>query len=215
MKTRELFHNIFSKIRIRESPKERYTKLFQTIIKEVSQDEMFIALAQIKGNTYDWYATLNSPAYPDTERYNTFITVSHEIEQIYQDPQQINATNCHRYFICLVQNIPIGVMTFVPGGSRYCNESNDKIGFMLTHPGSQGCGSLLVEKAVEISCSLGNGGELLVSAKHYAVPFYKNLGFEVHGISDFATTSMIVYPSERNEWVFIGNTYRLSRYLSH
>ncbi|WP_339353445.1 GNAT family N-acetyltransferase [Xenorhabdus sp. Sc-CR9] len=213
MKTRELFQNIFSKIHIRESPKERYFRLFQTIIKEVSKDEMFIALAQIKGNTCDWCSTLNPPSYSDIERYKTFIAVSHEIEKVYQDPQQINTTKYHRYFIGLVQNIPIGVMTFVTGGSAFYNESTDKIGFMLTHPGNQGCGSLFVEKAVELSCSLGNGGELMVEAKPYSIPFYERLGFEPYGFGHFETTQMKLYPSESNEWVVVGNTYRLRKYM--
>ncbi|BET97901.1 hypothetical protein [Xenorhabdus taiwanensis] len=169
MKPRELFHNIFSKIHIRESPKERYSRLFPTIIKEVNKDEMFLALDQIKGNTCDWYSTLNSSSYPEIERYNTFISISHEIENIYQDTHQINSLKHHRYFICRVQDIPIGVMTFVTGGSSFYNEAADKIGFMLTHPGSHGYGSLLVEKAVELS----KDEEIWVSTKPSAVPFYQ------------------------------------------
>ncbi|MBI6550003.1 GNAT family N-acetyltransferase [Xenorhabdus lircayensis] len=209
---RAIFNNLFSKIHIRESPKERYHRLFQTVIKEVSKDEMFIALARIKGNTCDWYSTLNPPSHPDIERHNTFIAVSHEIEEIYQDIHQINTIKFHRYFICLVQGTPIGVMTFVTGSTSFYNEGVDKIGFMLTHPGSQGGGSLFVEKAVELSCNLGNGGELQVSAKPYAVSFYKSLGFEPYGFPDFETTSMVLNPSERNEWSAIGNIYRLRKY---
>ncbi|CDG18692.1 GNAT family N-acetyltransferase [Xenorhabdus doucetiae] len=213
--TRELFHNIFSKIHIRESPKERYFRLFQTMIKEVSRSEMFTSLAQLKGNTCDWYSTLNLFSGSDMERYNTFITVSREMGVVYQDASQTNATTHHRYFICLVQNVPIGIMTFVTGGSAFNNESTDKIGFMLTHPGNQGCGSLLVEKAVELSCSLGNGGELLVEAKPHSVPFYKKLGFEPDGFSGSETTQMRLVPDERGEdWVVAGNTYRLRRYIS-
>ncbi|WP_099116761.1 GNAT family N-acetyltransferase [Xenorhabdus ishibashii] len=209
MKTRELFHNIFSRIHIRESPKERYSRLFQTIIKEVNQNEMFLALAQIKGNICDWYSTLNSSSYQDIERYNTFISVSHEIENIYQDPHQINSVKHHRYFICQVKGIPIGVMTFVTGGSSFYNEGTDKIGFMLTHPGNHGCGSLLVEKAVELS----KDEEILVSAKPNAVPFYQNLGFEQYGFPDVDTISMRLIPSESEKWIFVGNYYRLRKYL--
>ncbi|MBE8596409.1 GNAT family N-acetyltransferase [Xenorhabdus sp. BG5] len=209
MKTRELFHNIFSKIHIRQSPKERYFRLFQAMIKEVSKEEMFIALAQIKGNICDWYSTLNTLPHPDAERYNTFITVSHEIENIYQDPHQINTTKYHRYFICLVQGIPVGMMTFVTGSPSFYNESTDKIGFMLTHPGSHGCGSLLIEKAVELS----NDGEIWVSAKPYAVPFYQNLGFEQYGFPDADTTSMRLIPSESEKWAVAGNHYHLRKYL--
>ncbi|MDR0219382.1 MAG: GNAT family N-acetyltransferase [Enterobacteriaceae bacterium] len=209
MKMPGLFQNILSRIQKRESPKERYIRLFETTIREVNQAEMFIALMKIKINTSDWYSTLNSSISSDIARHGTFNAVSHEIENIYQNPKEINATKYHRYFICLSQNTPVGIMTFVPGGSSFFNESSSKIGFMLTHPGSHGCGSLLVEKAVELLTE----DELLVSAKPYSVPFYKNLGFEQYGINSANTTSMRLTPSESEKWVFSGTHYRLRQYI--
>ncbi len=209
MRSKKLFNNLLSRFHLGESSKEIYIRKFQTAINEVSKDDMFIALAHIKINVLDWYSEFDFTDNTYAQRQNSFVSVYQGIENIYQDISQENSTIHHRYFICSVQRVPVGIMTFVPGSSSFFNGSADTIGFMLTHPGSHGCGSLLIEKAVELS----KGEEIWAKVKPYALPFYQNLGFEQYGFPDTDTTSMRLIPSESEKWIIIGNHYRLRKYL--
>ncbi|PHM31122.1 GNAT family N-acetyltransferase [Xenorhabdus innexi] len=201
MKINTLFGNVLSRLHIGESSKEIYLKKFQTVIKEVSKSEMFIALAHIKVSILDWYSDSDLTMKMFAERQNSFVSVYQEMESLYQNPSNENSTKHHRYFICSVQSIPVGIMVFVPA----FGSGADRIGFILTHPATHGCGSLLIEKAVELS----NNEEIWTNAKPHAVRFYQNLGFEMSGFSDFETTSMRLIPSESPVWKFTDNQYRL------
>ncbi|WP_340609444.1 GNAT family N-acetyltransferase [Xenorhabdus bharatensis] len=208
MKIRTLFNNTLSRFNLIESSKEKYLRRFKTVIKKVSKQEMFTALGYMKANTFDWYQEYNSTEYPEqhSQRQHSFMSVYKEIEKIYQDTSKENLTRHHLYFVCSVQNIPIGIMIFSPAS---VDQGADTIGYLLTHPGNHGCGSLLVEKAVELSSE----GEIWVKAKPYSIPFYKNLGFEQYGFNDFELTSMRLVFSDSEKWVYINNKFRLKKYI--
>ncbi|PHM46405.1 N-acetyltransferase [Xenorhabdus mauleonii] len=210
MKNYSLFNNIKSLLPIGLSPKERYKRKYATTIREVDRNQMLRHLDRMNINTSDFDLTKNEYSV----RQQSFTSVYEGIQKDHPHPllstlTSTNSNSGHRYFVCFTQvNIPVGIMVFLPGTSGFSYGKPDYIDYLLTHPGAQGIGSLLVEKAVE---SLTNE-ELRVNSKHYAEPFYERLGFkaESHNID---TISMTLIPKESPQWEKVNNFYRLKAYL--
>ncbi|MDX7986572.1 hypothetical protein FE392_04380 [Xenorhabdus sp. 12] len=214
LKNISLFSRVKSLLSIKPSAKEIYQREYATKIIEVNKDQMLRHLYRINQDSSNWHKGLgvidSNSEY--AIRQQSFEAVYKGIEREHQHSllSTLPSTSGHRYFVCTIQNnMPVGIMVFLPGTSEYSYGKPDYIDYLLTHPGIKSIGSLLVEKAVE---SLTND-ELRVNAKHSSTPFYTELGFTRSGGSNNNTVSMVLVPKESEKWEMVNNVYRLKKYI--
>jgi len=89
--------------------------------------------------------------------------------------------------------------------------SSMHVKFLVTHPGTQKAGGILIEKAVERSLEEGYNGSLeLISHSPESTDAYTALGFVALGENQRASHRLD--PAKRAEWDTTGKPYRLKKY---
>lgn len=112
-----------------------------------------------------------------------------------------------RYFAYMLGGKLIGAMTLV----EQQQHSWIRITSLMTHPGSTGAGSILVEHAVNLSRKAGYQGRLGVMLS--TNPRWR-ANFEAKGfVTDLdAGFFMTLDPSQSEKWVTVGGNWRLNKH---
>jgi hypothetical protein len=103
-----------------------------------------------------------------------------------------------------VNKRPIGLLAMQ-------NESVPEIDILVTHPGSDGCGGILIERAVQVSQSWGSDGKLALYADNKnAEGAYRALGFVADSVN---SPDYTLDPSKSNGWTLHQGNWRLKKYI--
>ncbi|MBC8953004.1 hypothetical protein [Xenorhabdus sp. PB62.4] len=131
---------------------------------------------------------------------NLLIHVQNELDDRLQNGEDKNFV----YFICYVNNTPIGIMIIrcyeevmlyrYDPDLRYYPE----VTYLIIHPGIKNCAYLLMEKAVNMSYKIGCHGKLKLSIATPALSeVYRRMGF-IH----YTREEMALDPNGNRAWTF-------------
>ncbi|MBI6548114.1 hypothetical protein [Xenorhabdus lircayensis] len=131
---------------------------------------------------------------------NLLIHVQDEINDRVQNGDDKNFV----YFICYIQNVPIGMMIIrcyeevmlyrYDPDLRYYPE----VTYLIMHPGLKNCAYLLMEEAVNMSYKIGCHGKLKLSIATSALSeVYRRMGF-IH----YTQEDMALDPNGNRAWIF-------------
>lgn len=81
---------------------------------------------------------------------------------------------------------------------------------LVTHPGTYGGGSLLIEHVVNLSEKTGGGGRVVLGANPGWRDSFKAKGFADY--SEFSQRKLKLNPSRSDKWVKVGDEWRLKKY---
>lgn len=102
-----------------------------------------------------------------------------------------------------VSGAPIGLMVMAGADSM----GRCTINLLVTHPGSDNAGGVMIEFAVNQSVKWGCGGKLSLSPNdEECAKAYEALGFEHDG-------TMCLDPNKSEKWVKVGNAWKLKSQL--
>ncbi|MBD2795750.1 GNAT family N-acetyltransferase [Xenorhabdus sp. 18] len=125
-----------------------------------------------------------------------FLTYLKEMEKT-----QKKDTQTHACFVCYINTKPIGIMLIRKYYSLYGRVKSyyPEMNFLITHPGIQNCGHLLMEKAVNMSYEMGYHGKLklTLATDELSSKVYEKMGFIK---SDYMR--MTLDPNENKAWLF-------------
>jgi hypothetical protein len=114
-----------------------------------------------------------------------------------------------RHFAYVVAGRTIGVMAM-----SGLDETTPCIEILVTHPGSAGCGGILVEYAVNLSKDAGYGGCLELFAMPRSVAAYLALGFVMTEACGDGGLMKLDPAKSGGKWVKLDNSeWRLTKYL--
>jgi hypothetical protein len=105
------------------------------------------------------------------------------------------------YFACIIGRRPVGLVA-----ATRTDSGTVDIGMIMTHPGQQGAGSILIEHIVNSWPPQSFRLELFPLSD--ARPFYRRLGFEVFGLN-----YMHLDVTKSTQWVRLGGKWRLAAYV--
>lgn len=112
-------------------------------------------------------------------------------------------TQNHAYFVCCINNKPIGAMLLRKYYSKHNPPYFPGISFIITHPGIQNCAYLLLEKAVNMSYKMGYRGKLklTLATDELSQKVYEKMGFIKMETPD--NMKMTLDPNENSAWTFV------------
>src|SRR5262249_43556623 len=102
-----------------------------------------------------------------------------------------------------VSGAPVGLMVLAK------SSPNASVCLLVTHPGSDHAGGIMMEVAVQQSVDWGTNGKLMLTAndEEYAQA-YEKMGFDSEGGS-----MMYLDPSNSKVWKQVGPTWKLAKYV--
>ncbi|MDC9594493.1 GNAT family N-acetyltransferase [Xenorhabdus sp. IM139775] len=118
--------------------------------------------------------------------------------------KKIEDTQIHACFVCYINTNPIGVMLMRKYYSLYSRVKSyyPEVNFLITHPGIQNCGHLLMEKAVNMSYEIGHHGKLKITL---ATDELSSKVYEKMGFIKSDNMRMTLTPNENKAWLFSPN----------
>jgi hypothetical protein len=116
-----------------------------------------------------------------------------------------------RMFEYRVNGAPVGLMVFEPASSTY--EKVPEINYLVTHPGSENGGGVLIELAVNLSQKEGCDGKVyLIAASETAKQSYPYLGFVFADGWQGACGKMYLTPGSSDKWDNVNGRWLIKKY---
>lgn len=101
----------------------------------------------------------------------------------------------------------------IPTGLLFANNkpalSHVSVATLVTHPGSQGCGGILMEQAAQFSQKCGYSGKLVLLGGSDAKKVYFALGF----IENDDDIKLTLDPANSDKWCMHNGEWRLKKYI--
>jgi len=145
----------------------------------------------------DW----KQPPRTQQERWNLRISATLDLVRSMCDVG--DGDKHHSYIEYGVSGAPVGLMVM----SDAVNLGHCTISLLVTHPGSDNSGGILIEFAVKQAVERGFDGKLtLYPNDDECSQAYEALGFESAG-------AMFLDPSQSQKWTKVGNTWKLASHL--
>jgi hypothetical protein len=184
-------------------------------IKELSKEDAQLAVKQLQTNLAGWdpVAVPQNPAADDIDKKDWKAPQRTQQERwntrLASTDKMVNTEFSGAYFVgYYIDGQPIGVLAmsnFVP--FPYIND-------LVTHPGSDTAGGILIECAVQKSVDWGNSGTLeLTALDEDAAEAYKALGF-VRKTLPYDPDEMILDPAKQDQiWCYLDGRWRIKKYI--